>query len=120
MYPERAPSPVPRMDWTEARSWTFAPPDLDKFPLLKLAYRAQETGGSATCTLNAADEIAVEAFLEGRISYPAIAEMVEGTLSRMPVREARSVGEVLEIDGESRTVARGLVKERAEATLART
>jgi 1-deoxy-D-xylulose-5-phosphate reductoisomerase len=76
---------------------------------LKLAYQAQETGGSATCTLNAADEIAVEAFLAGRISYPGIAATIVETLQRIPVREPGSVGEVLEIDRESRAVARRIV-----------
>ena len=70
----------------QARQWEFLPPDFEKFPLLKLAYRCQEAGGSATCTLNAADEIAVEAFLEERIGYPAIYEIVSETLSNMPER----------------------------------
>src|SRR5437879_2062784 len=65
-YPERASAAAPRLDWTEAATWTFKPPDYRKFPLLRLASQAQEAGGSATCTLNAADEIAVEAFLGGR------------------------------------------------------
>ena len=65
-YPDRAEAPVPKIDWAEARKWEFLPPDFEKFPLLKLAYQCQEAGGSATCTLNAADEIAVEAFLQGR------------------------------------------------------
>jgi len=108
-YPERANAPVPRMDWTQAAQWTFESPDFNKFPLLRLAYEAQETGGSATCTLNAADEIAVEAFLAGRISYPNIATTVAETLQRVPVREPKSVGEVLEIDRESREVAAGLI-----------
>ena len=77
-YPERADAPVPRLDWTQAARWTFDPPDFKKFPLLKLAYEAQETGGSATCTLNAADEVAVEAFLAGRISFPGIAATDRG------------------------------------------
>jgi len=109
-YPERADAPVPRLDWTQAAIWTFDPPDFRKFPLLKLAYEAQETGGSASCTLNAADEVAVEAFLAGRISYPGIAATIAETLARVPVREARSVGEVLEIDRESRAVARGIIE----------
>jgi 1-deoxy-D-xylulose-5-phosphate reductoisomerase len=104
-YPERADAPVPRLDWAQSSQWTFDPPDFHKFPLLKLAYDAQETGGSATCTLNAADEVAVEAFLAGRISYPAIAATIAETLARVPVREPRSVPEVLEIDRESRAVA---------------
>jgi 1-deoxy-D-xylulose-5-phosphate reductoisomerase len=110
-YPARVAAPVPKMDWGKARYWEFEPPDMEKFRLLALSYAAQETGGSAACTLNAADEIAVEAFLEGRISFPGIAEVVEETLSRVPVREPRSVGEVLEIDEESRAAARALVSQ---------
>ena len=69
-WPDRAEAPVPRLDWTYARQWEFHPPDLAKFPLLGLAYEAQSAGGSATCTLNAADEIAVEAFLTAKIRFP--------------------------------------------------
>ena len=108
-YPERNAAPVPKLDWRQARAWEFHPPDYEKFPLLKLAYAAQETGGSATCTLNAADEVAVEAFLEGRIGFPAIAEVVEETLSRVPVSQPASIGDILEIDGESRRLCRELV-----------
>ncbi|HXP08418.1 MAG TPA: 1-deoxy-D-xylulose-5-phosphate reductoisomerase, partial [Acidobacteriaceae bacterium] len=79
-YPDRERAPVPRLDWTQSRTWQFAAPDFEKFRLLKLAYEAQQQGGLATCTLNAADEVAVEAFLEGRIPFPAIAETVEETL----------------------------------------
>ena len=108
-YPERNSAPVPKLDWQQPRAWEFHPPDYEKFPLLKLAYRAQETGGSATCTLNAADEVAVEAFLEGRIAFPAIAQVVEETLSRVAVRQPASIGDILEIDGESRRLCRELV-----------
>ncbi len=116
-YPDRASAPVPRLDWQAARTWEFRPPDLNKFPLLKLAYLAQEAGGSATCTLNAADEVAVEAFLEGQISFPGIAEVVEETLWQMPNRQPQSVEEVLELDGEARLLARRLVHRRAERNL---
>ena len=108
-YPERADAPVPRLDWTQAAKWTFDPPDFRKFPLLGKAYEALETGGTAACTLNAADEIAVEAFLAGKISYPAIAETVSATLEAVPVRVAQSIGEVLDVDLESRAKARQLV-----------
>ena len=111
-YPDRSEAPVPKINWAEARRWEFLPPDFDKFPLLKLAYQCQEAGGSATCTLNAADEIAVEAFLQGRIGYPGIARIVSETLSRVPLRWPRTVAEVLEIDGESRAVAGELVMAR--------
>jgi len=108
-YPERADAPVPRIDWKESAKWTFDPPDFAKFPLLKLAYRAQEQGGSATCTLNAADEIAVEAFLQGEIGFTGIAATVEETLERVGSVEPHSISEVLEIDRKSREVAREIV-----------
>jgi 1-deoxy-D-xylulose-5-phosphate reductoisomerase len=112
-YPDRREAPVPRIDWSEARQWDFLPPDFQKFPLLKLAYQCQETGGSATCTLNAADEIAVEAFLEGRIAYPSIYEIVSETVSKMPGRNLLAVADILEMDRESRVLARQLVAARA-------
>ncbi|MGH9653079.1 MAG: 1-deoxy-D-xylulose-5-phosphate reductoisomerase [Bryobacteraceae bacterium] len=110
-YPERGSAPVPRLDWTEPRTWQFSAPDLEKFRLLKLAYQAQDRGGSATCTLNAADEIAVEAFLEGRIPFPAIAATVEETLARQPVAEPSSIEEVIAIDRASRETARQVLAE---------
>src|ERR1700730_17171294 len=115
-YPARDAAPVPRLDWTEARSWTFFPPDYKKFPLLKLAYQAQAEGGSATCTLNAADEVAVEAFLRQEISFPSIASVVQETLDRMPNRTPASVPEVLEVDEQSRTVARNVVREFSQSS----
>ena len=108
-YPDRFEAPVPKLNWAEARTWEFLPPDFDKFPLLKLAYQCQETGGSATCTLNAADEIAVEAFLLGKIGFLSIYEIVSETLSKMPACSPRTVGDILEVDRESRSVARELV-----------
>jgi 1-deoxy-D-xylulose-5-phosphate reductoisomerase len=113
-WPERDTAPVPRLDWTEERAWTFSAPDLGKFPLLGLAYAAQDTGGSATCTLNAADEVAVSAFLREEISYPGIAWVVRETLERVTVRTPQSIGEVLEIDRESRAVARQVIASMAE------
>jgi 1-deoxy-D-xylulose-5-phosphate reductoisomerase len=104
-WPERAQAPVAKIDWSEARQWEFYPPDHAKFPLLGLAYEAQSNGGSATCVLNAADEIAVEAFLQGRINFPAIARVVEETLQRMPDHEPGGIEEVLAIDCEARRVA---------------
>jgi 1-deoxy-D-xylulose-5-phosphate reductoisomerase len=111
-YPERAEAPVPKLNWAEARHWDFSPPDWGKFPLLRLAYRCQEEGGSATCILNAADEIAVEAFLQGRIGFSSIREIVEETLEGVPNREPRSIAEVLDVDGESRAVARERIHRR--------
>jgi 1-deoxy-D-xylulose-5-phosphate reductoisomerase len=111
-YPERADAPVPRLDWSESATWTFEAPDFQKFPVLKMAYQAQEAGGSATCTLNAADEIAVEAFLAGHIPFPAIAATVAETLDRIGNREPQTIAEVLEIDRASREAARIVIDAR--------
>jgi 1-deoxy-D-xylulose-5-phosphate reductoisomerase len=114
-WPERWEAPVPRIDWSQARQWDFGPPDFDRFPLLKVAYECQEAGGSATCTLNAADEIAVAAFLNSEIGFTDIAAVVQETLSRMPARQPRSIGDILEIDQESRSMARQLATRRSAA-----
>jgi 1-deoxy-D-xylulose-5-phosphate reductoisomerase len=108
-YPIRDSAPVPRIDWSQARTWNFSAPDMDKFRLLKLAYQAQEQGGSATCTLNAADEIGVEAFLAGHIPFPAIAETVEETLIRQKSSEPATIEDVIAVDGEARELARQIV-----------
>jgi len=113
-YPERAEAPIPTLNWADARKWEFHPPDWERFPLLRLAYQCQETGGSAGCTLNAADEVAVGAFLDGRIGFLAISDIVAETLTRLPVQWPRTVGELLEIDRESRRLARELVAARAK------
>lgn len=109
-YPRREESPRARMDWTRVAQLDFEPPDLTKFPLLGLAFCA---GGRAGCVLNAADEVAVEAFLGGRIPYLAIAEVVERTLAAVPGPPAASIDEVLACDREARSRARELVRGRA-------
>src|SRR5215471_8536314 len=112
-YPDRCEAPVPKIDWAQARQWEFLPPDTTKFPLLKLAYECQEAGGSATCILNAADEVAVEAFLQGRIGFLAIYEIVQETLARMPAKTPRTIGDILEQDKESRAMAKQLATARS-------
>ncbi len=115
-YPERAAAPVPRLDWTQARTWEFEPPDWERFPLLGLAFDAVRTGGSAGCTLNAADEVAVSEFLAGRLTFPGIAEIVRETLDRIPVTFPRTIAEVLEVDRLSREFAQRLAREKATET----
>jgi 1-deoxy-D-xylulose-5-phosphate reductoisomerase len=117
-YPDRLEAPVPKIDWTEARKWEFFPPDFAKFPLLGLAYECQEAGGSATCILNAADEIAVESFMQGKIGFLSIYEIVRETLDRMPSGDPHGIEEVLEIDRASRVMARELVQTRVNAVTA--
>ena len=109
-YPERADAPVPKMKWDEVHSWDFHPPDWEKFPLLGLSYQAIRAGGSAGCTLNAADEVAVDAFLKEEIPYLAIAATVAETLERVPVTHPATVAALLEVDRQSRAVAQALIR----------
>jgi 1-deoxy-D-xylulose-5-phosphate reductoisomerase len=108
-WPERDSAPVPRIDWTQPRKWDFHAPDFEKFPLLGLAYESLRMGGTASCILNAADEIAVGAFLDGEIGFLSIAKVVEETLNRMPHKEAASVAEILETDAAARRTARKVI-----------
>ncbi len=109
-YPDRLDAPVPRYGWAEPRTWHFYPPDPMKFRLLQLSYDALNAGGSATCTLNAADEVAVEAFLKGEISFPGIAAVVEDTLNAISVRQCSTVEQILDVDRLSRVAARETAK----------
>jgi 1-deoxy-D-xylulose-5-phosphate reductoisomerase len=108
-WPERDSAPVPRIDWSQAKKWEFHAPDYEKFPLLGLAYESLRIGGTASCILNAADEVAVSAFLAGEIGFPGIARVVEETLNRMPRKEALSVAEIMETDADARRVARNVI-----------
>ena len=108
-FPARAASPRERMDWTRVAQLDFEPPDRVKFPLLGLAYEALRIGGVSGCLLNAADEVAVGAFLDGRIPYLGIAEIVERTLEFGAGSRASSIGEVLEHDRVAREHAMALV-----------
>ena len=111
-YPERAAAPVPRLDWSQSAQWSFEPPDFQKFPLLGMAYEAISTGGSAAATLNAADEVAVEAFLAGNIPFPGIAATVAECLEQVPAWGLTSVADLLELDRESRRVAQQVIRSR--------
>ncbi len=120
-YPDRLPVPYGAIDWTMLSTLEFEQPDRTLFPCLDLAYRAGRTGDLAPAWLNAANEVAVEAFLAGRIRWTAIAEVVEGTLDRYDVPASdgpgahatdappRSVEEVLDADATARRLAAGLV-----------
>src|SRR5207245_4942506 len=79
--PGRLPSPVGRIDWSTLGSLTFEPPDLDAFPCLGLAYSAARAGGTAPAVLSGANEVAVEAFLAGRLPWLGIADVVGEVLS---------------------------------------
>jgi len=103
-YPERRPGPLPEFDLA-GRSLTFEAPDPAAFPCLRLGYEAGRAGGSAPAVLNAADEVAVRAFLDGRIGFTAIPAIVERALSAIAVHPLESVAEVMAVDAEARAVA---------------
>ena len=104
-HPERIASGVRPLDLAAIGRLDFERPDLTRFPCLELAYHALRTGGGAPAVLNAANEIAVGAFLEGRIRFTAIAEVVGSILERVPADVPRSLDEVLAIDHEARARA---------------
>ena len=101
-YPERRPTPAARLDLTRAGQLTFYEPDADKFPCLGLARGALERGGAAPVVLNAANEIAVAAFLDRRIGFTEIAQLIEWALDAASAVAVRSLEECVAIDAETR------------------
>ena len=108
-YPERRPTPAARLDLTRVGQLTFFDPDVEKFPCLRLARAALERGGSAPVVLNAANEVAVAAFLERRIGFTKIAEVIERVLDTVPHTEPKGVGDCVAVDGEARRRAGTLI-----------
>ena len=104
-YPERAPTPVPPLDLSQGLVLEFEPPDLETFPLLALARRAGEQGGTHPCSFNAANEVAVAAFLDGRLPFLGIAAKVEETLAAVDGSPARDLDDLLAADAEARSLA---------------
>ena|SRR6185312_12342313 len=104
-YPDRAATPVPPLDFSDGLTLEFEPPDLETFPLLALARRAGEQGGTYPCAFNAANEVAVAAFLEGRLPFLAIAETVEETLAAVDGAPAGDLDELYQADAEARRLA---------------
>ncbi len=104
-YPDRVESDL-RFDMSTLADLHFEQPDFERFPCLRLAYEAAEAGGAHPIALNAADEIAVEAFLGGRIRFPAIAGTIEKVLAATPPVTPGSIAEVLEQDEAARERAR--------------
>jgi 1-deoxy-D-xylulose-5-phosphate reductoisomerase len=108
-YPERAATDVDLLDFSAGLTLDFEPVDAEAFPLLGLARRAGERGGTNPCVFNAANEVAVGAFLEGRLPFLGIAEVVEETLEASDGAPARDLDELVAADGEARRIAeRGL------------
>jgi 1-deoxy-D-xylulose-5-phosphate reductoisomerase len=111
-YPERRPTPAARLDLTRVGQLTFFEPDPDKFPCLRLARAALESGGSASVVLNAANEVAVAAFLDRRIGFTEIAELIEQALERAPAGELGSIEACVGVDGETRRAVQQRIDSR--------
>jgi 1-deoxy-D-xylulose-5-phosphate reductoisomerase len=108
-YPERADVDLPSLDLPAVGELSFEEPDLSGFPCLRLAREAGEAGGTAPCVLNASDEVAVEAFLDHRIPYTGIAEVVERTLEALPPTTPGHFEDLFAVDAEARERARELI-----------
>jgi 1-deoxy-D-xylulose-5-phosphate reductoisomerase len=111
-YPERAEVPMRALDLAEVGRLTFEPVDLDAFPALGLARQAAEAGGTAPCVLNAANEIAVHAFLAGRLPFLGIPEVIERALGELGSGRVHSFDSLYQADADARTLAAELVAER--------
>jgi 1-deoxy-D-xylulose-5-phosphate reductoisomerase len=105
-YPERVTSNQLALDWTKLRRLDFAKASTRRFPCLRLAREAMKKGGALPCALNAADEIAVAAFLERRLAFAGIPEVIERVLERTPRTRFASMDDVLTADGEARRMAK--------------
>ena len=111
-FPERISSGM-RFQVMDLRHLEFSPPDVEKFPCLRLAYEAGQAGGVKPVALNAADEVAVSAFLAGRIRFDQISQVIEDVVSASKERKLESIAQVLQADSEARQMAGEKVKEFA-------
>ena len=111
-HPDRVDVPVPTLDLASVGSLDFEPPDPDTFACLRLARAAAEAGGTAPCVLNAANEVAVHAFLAGRLSFLGIAEVIETTLESVPASRVHAFETLYAADARAREIAGSLVEVR--------
>ena len=105
LFPQRLPCPAPQLNLAEALALTMSPPDPARYPCLGLARAAAVAGGTAPAIFNAANEVAVEAFVAGALPFTGIAELVQQTLASVGAREPSSLADILAADGEARRTA---------------
>ncbi len=117
-YPGRLPCPAERLDLTRVGALTFEHPDSDRFPCLALARQALDAGDCAPAILNAANEVAVAAFLAGQIGFTRIAELIGEALERVPNRALDSIETCVDVDAETRRLVRGRLPSSAFASAA--
>jgi len=116
-HPERWDAAIPGMDWAKAMHLDFHVPDRERFPCLALAYEALEKGGSVPATLNAANEEAVSAFLEGRVPFTAIPDTIREVIDALPAAAIATLEDVLEADAQARRTGREALARRARVAL---
>ncbi len=109
LYPERAAAVDPALDFSQALSLEFFPPDYTRFPCLALARESLRQDKSASCVFNAANEVAVAAFIDGKLDYLGIPRVIDKTLQRASIVEPSSLDAVLEADREARAIAQGCI-----------
>jgi 1-deoxy-D-xylulose-5-phosphate reductoisomerase len=114
-HPDRVELPVQPLDLAGLGSLTFEQPDTDTFPCLRLARAAGEAGGTAPCVLNAANEVAVHAFLHGRLRFHQIAEVIDHTLDAVPSGRIHAFQTLYAADRDARAAAGELVDHKAAA-----
>jgi 1-deoxy-D-xylulose-5-phosphate reductoisomerase len=112
-YPEREDSSLPSLDFSQIKSLEFFEPDVEKFPLLKLARQALEEGASFPIVLNAANEVAVSAFLQTEIGFLEIAEIVSKAVENHPQREVQNLEDIFLVDRETRQMTRNSIERRS-------
>jgi 1-deoxy-D-xylulose-5-phosphate reductoisomerase len=112
-HPDRVDVPVPTLDLAAVGELQFEPPDLDAFPCLRIAREAAQAGGTATCVLNAANEVAVHAFLSGRLDFMGIPAVIEAALEELPAAPVHSFDTLYDADSEARRVAAESIEVRA-------
>jgi 1-deoxy-D-xylulose-5-phosphate reductoisomerase len=108
-YPERRPTPAARLDLTRSGPLTFEEPDTERFPALRLARAALDAGGALPVVLNAANEIAVAAFLERRIGFGAITQLIERALGTEPAGSLVSIEACVDVDTRTRRRVSGWI-----------
>jgi 1-deoxy-D-xylulose-5-phosphate reductoisomerase len=117
-YPERVASNGVALEWSKLRRLDFAKASTRRFPSLRLAREAMKKGGAWPCALNAADEIAVAAFLERRLTFLGIPEVIERVLARTPKTRFETMDDVLAADAEARRIAKEEVGRLTTAAVA--
>lgn len=111
-YPERLPLDIPRLDFYKLGSFTFSEPDLDRFPCLRIAIESMRRGGNIPCAMNAANEVAVAAFLNGEIRFTDIPKVISGSIDRCSFIKEPDLGAVLDTDREIRETAADIIAKR--------